>query len=208
MKEEEINEKQSLAIITEMIARTKDRYIGNGNIMLLWGYLTVAVTILVWIMLATTHQPAWNYLWFLIWIVGGIATPIMARSEQKKCGVKNYSDRITSQIWSVVGIMGIVATAICLGFQLIGDVSSWSTMLAFALVVVPLGEIAQGIILKERSLTVGGITGMVIGIFTMCCIAGDVTLYANWYLPMFMAAFIAMFVVPGHIINHKANTVK
>ncbi len=208
MKEEEINEKQSLAIITEMIARTKDRYIGNGNIMLLWGYLTVAVTILVWIMLATTHQPAWNYLWFLIWIVGGIATPIMARSEQKKCGVKNYSDRITSQIWSVVGIMGIVATAMCLGFQLIGDVSSWSTMLAFALVVVPLGEIAQGIILKERSLTVGGITGMVIGIFTMCCIAGDVTLYANWYLPMFMAAFIAMFVVPGHIINHKANTVK
>ena len=208
MKEEEINEKQSLAIITEMIARTKDRYIGNGNIMLLWGYLTVAVTMLVWIMLATTHQPAWNYLWFLIWIVGGIATPIMARSEQKKCGVKNYSDRITSQIWSVVGIMGIVATAICLGFQLIGDVSSWSTMLAFALVVVPLGEIAQGVILKERSLTVGGITGMVIGIFTMCCIAGDVTLYANWYLPMFMAAFIAMFVVPGHIINHKANTVK
>ena len=208
MKEEEINEKQSLAIITEMIARTKDRYIGNGNIMLLWGYLTVAVTILVWIMLATTHQPVWNYLWFLIWIVGGIATPIMARREQKKCGVKNYSDRITSQIWSVVGIMGIVATAMCLGFQLIGDVSSWSTMLAFALVVVPLGEIAQGIILKERSLTVGGITGMVIGIFTMCCIAGDVTLYANWYLPMFMAAFIAMFVVPGHIINHKANTVK
>lgn len=111
MKEEEINEKQSLAIITEMIARTKDRYIGNGNIMLLWGYLTVAVTILVWIMLATTHQPVWNYLWFLIWIVGGIATPIMARREQKKCGVKNYSDRITSQIWSVVGIMGIVATA-------------------------------------------------------------------------------------------------
>lgn len=208
MKEQEINEKQSLGIITEMIARTKDRYIGNGNIMLLWGYLTVAVSILVWVMLAITHQGAWNFLWFLIWIIGGIATPVMARKEQKNGSVKNYSDRITSQIWTVVGIIAIVASIMCLDFQLIGGVCSWAMMLAFALIVVPFAEITQGIILKERSLTAGGIVGMVIGIFTLCCIAGRVPLYVNWYLPMFASAFVAMFVVPGHILNHKAKAEK
>lgn len=205
MEEKEITEKESINIITEMISRTKERYIGDGNIMLMWGYLIVAVTILVWILLATTHHPGWNYLWFLIWVIGGTATPIMARKEQAKFGVKNYSDRVTSQIWSVVGAMAIVATAMCLGFLLLGGKDSWSMMFAYALIIVPFGEIAQGIILKEKSLKTGGIVGMIIGVFTICCIAAKVTLYANWYLPVFMAAFIAMFIIPGHILNRKAH---
>lgn len=208
MEEKKITEQESITIITEMISRTKERYIGDGNIMLMWGYLTVAVTILVWALLSTTHHPAWNWLWFLIWIIGGTATPIMARKQQVEHGVKNYSDRITSQIWSVVGAMGIVSTAMCLGFVLLGGTDCWSMMFAYALIIVPFGEIVQGVILKENSLKIGGIIGMVIGVFTVCCIAGKVTLYANWYLPMFMAAFIAMLIIPGHIINHKAKSNK
>lgn len=205
MEEKEITQQESLDIITEMISRTKDRYIGDGNFMLMWGYLTVAVTILVWVLLSVTHHPAWNWLWFLIWIIGGTATPIMARKEHTDHGVKNYSDRITAQIWSVVGAMAIVSTAMCLGFLLIGGKDSWSMMFAFALIIVPFGEIVQGVILKENSLKVGGIIGMVIGIFTVCCIAGGIILYANWYLPVFMATFIAMFIIPGHILNRKAH---
>lgn len=208
MEEKKITEQESISIITEMISRTKERYIGNGNIMLMWGYLTVTVTILVWALLAATHNQAWNWLWFLIWIIGGTATPIMARKEQAENGVKNYSDRITSQIWSVVGAMAIVATAMCLGFLLIGGKDCWLMMFAYALIIVPFGVIVQGVILKENSLKTGGIIGMVIGIFTVCCIAGRVTLYADWYLPLFMAAFIAMFIIPGHIINHKYKSEK
>lgn len=208
MEEKKLTEQESLSIIAEMISRTRERYIGDGNIMLMWGYLTVAVTILVWVLLTVTHNPAWNWLWFLIWIIGGTATPIMARKEQVERGVKNYSDRITSQIWSIVGAMAIVATAMCLGFLLIGGKDSWSMMFAYALIIVPFGEIVQGVILKENALKAGGIIGMVIGVFTVCCIAGGVTLYANWYLPMFMTAFFAMFIIPGHIINHKAMSRK
>ena len=51
MEEKRMTESESLALITEMISRTKERYIGDGNIMLMWGYLTVIVTALVWIML-------------------------------------------------------------------------------------------------------------------------------------------------------------
>ena len=139
MEERKITQQESISIITEMISRTKDRYIGDGNIMLMWGYLTVTVTALVWVLLAATNHPAWNWLWFLIWIIGGTATPIMARKQQTERGVKSYSDRVTSQIWSVVGAMAIVATAMCLGFLLIGGKDSWSMMFAYALVIVPFG---------------------------------------------------------------------
>lgn len=208
MVEKKLTEQESISIIAEMISRTKDRYLGNGNIMLMWGYLTVTITVLVWVLLSATHHPAWNWLWFLIWIIGGTATPIMARKEQIKRGVKSYSDRITSQIWSVVGAIAIIATAMCLGFFLIGGKDCWSMMFAYALIIVPFGEIVQGVVLREKSLRTGGIAGLTIGIFTVCCIAGGVTLYANWYLPTFMAAFIAMFIIPGHIINHKAKSRK
>ena len=69
MEEKKISEKESLEIITEMISRTKERYIGDGNIMLLWGYLSVGIAALVWIMLVLTRNPMWNWLWFAIGVI-------------------------------------------------------------------------------------------------------------------------------------------
>lgn len=206
MEEKKLTEKESLEVITAMIHRTKERYmLGDGNIMLLWGWLTVGVTALVWILLATLHNPAVNWLWFLIWIVGGIATPVMTRRKQIEKGVKSYSDRLCAGIWSAVGYSGIASTVMCLGFLLFGGVDSWSMMFAFALIIVPFAEIAQGIVIREKSFIAGGGMGLAVGIFTVCCIAGKVTLYADWYLPMFMAAFVCMMIIPGYVLNNKAK---
>lgn len=208
MEDRKLTEKESLEVITSMIARTKERYIGDGNIMLMWGYLIVAVSALIWTLLTFTHNPAWNWLWFLIWIIGGIATPIMARKSQTKHGVKNYSDKITSMIWSAVGFCAIASAAMCLGFLLIKGIDAWAMMFAFALIIVPFAEIAQGIIIKEKSLVAGGAVGLLVGIFTLCCIAGHVALYASWFMPLFIIAFIGMMIIPGHILNIKARNKK
>ena len=205
MEDKKLTEKESLEVITSMIARTKERYIGSGNIMLMWGYLTVTVAALIWTLLLTTHNTVWNWLWYLIWIIGGIATPIMAKKEQREHGVKNYSDTLTSRIWSTVGFCAIASTAICLAFLLVKGIDAWSSMFALALIIVPFGEIAQGIIIKERSLVAGGAIGLLAGLFTMACIAGHVALYATWFMPIFIIAFIAMMIVPGHILNSKAK---
>ncbi len=203
MEEKRITERESLEIITSMIARTKERYVGDGNILLMWGYVTVAVAVLVWIMLVVTRNPAWNWLWFFIGIIGGIATPIMARKQDVSFGVKSYSDKVTSHIWSTVGITAIVATLCCLAFQLVLHICCWRTMLVFALVIVPFAEVAQGIVVKETSLIAGGAVGLCAGIITVCSIVGGVPLNVNWFMPMFIIAFICMMIVPGHIINRK-----
>lgn len=205
MEDKKLTEQESLELITTMIHRTRERYIGDGNIMLMWGYLTVTVAILVWGMLVLTHHQAWNYLWFLIMIVGGILTPVMARKEQSERGMKSYSDRLTSQIWTVIGYTSIAAALMCVAFLLVGGIDSWMMMLGFALTLVPFAEIVQGIVVNEKSMIVGGSIGLLIGIFTECCIAGRVTLYAVWFMPLFILAFAAMFIVPGHVINYKAK---
>lgn len=205
MEERKLTEKESLEVITSMIARTKKRYIGDGRIMLMWGYLTVVITAIIWTLIGVTHNPVWNWLWFLLWIIGGTLTPIMDKKMQQEKGFKNYSDTVTSRIWSTVGFSANVATAICLAFLLVGGIDAWSMMFAIALVIVPFAEIASGIVVKEKSLIIGGAIGLSAGLFTMACIAGHVALYASWFMPLFILVWVVMMIIPGHIINYKAK---
>lgn len=204
MEEKKLTELESISIIAEMISRTKERYIGDGNIMMMWGWLTVAVTCLVWSLLAATLNPAWNWLWFLIPAIGGTLTPIMAKKSERKQGVKTYSDKISSQIWLAVGLIGMIATIVCLGFGFAG-IYAWSLMFVYALIIVPFAEIVQGLIVREKSLVIGGAAGIAVGIFTTGCLISRITLSAYWFLPTFMLAFVCMMIIPGYIINRKAH---
>lgn len=209
MEEKNINEKESIEIIAQMIARTKERYrLGDGNIFLMWGYVTATVAVLIWVLLAITHNPAVNWLWYLIWIIGGIATPIMVKKQEVEKGVKTFTDKIVSRIWSIVGLSAIVCTAVCLGLLLAKGIDAWSAMFIFALIIVPFAEIANGIILNESSYVWGGFIGLMAGIFLTGCIAGDVYMKANWVMPLFIGAFFCMMIIPGHVINYKARKQK
>lgn len=186
-----------------MIERTKQRYVGDGNIMLVWGYTSVAVAVLIWVLLALTGNPAWNWLWFLIWIIGLGGSKLISRNEREKFGVKSYSDKMTSNLWSVVGWTAIVSSLLCFAFMFFLGVNSWLTMMVFALVIVPFAEIAQGIVVNEKTLIAGGAVGLLAGLITICCITGGVGLKASWFMPMFIVVFIAMMIIPGHILNRK-----
>lgn len=205
MEEKKITERESIELITSMINSTKQRYIGNGHIMLMWGYLVVSVSILVWIMTHTTHHTAWNWLWFAIPVTGGIVTPIMARKEKHRQGVTTYSDKITSRLWTLFGLSEIVLTLMCLVLKLAFNVNCWSAMLAYSLIVAAFAETIQGIILKENSLIAGGITGWLIGMVALCCMTGDIVIKANWFMPLFILAFVCMMIIPGHTLNYKAK---
>ncbi len=206
MEEKRINERESIEIITSMIARTKKRYsLGDGNIMLMWGCLTLCISALVWTLLALTHNQAVNWLWFLIWVIGGIATPVMAKKEAISKGVKTYTDKIISRLWTVVGFGAVACTLVCLVLTLFWGIDGWSAMFVFALIIVPFAEIANGIVLNESSCIWGGMLGLSAGIVLTCCIAGKVVLAASWVMPLFIVAFICMMIIPGHVVNYKAK---
>lgn len=205
MEDKKLTEKESLEVIISMIARTKARYLGSGNILLMWGYLAVFSSILVWILLAATRQNVWNWLWFAIPVIGMPLTSIMARREKRTDGVVTYSDKITSHLWSIFGVSEIVLTLICLGFSLFGGIKCWTAMIVYTIIAAPFAEIAQGLIVKEKSLTWGGIVGLAIGMVLVCCVTGKIPLLANWFMPLFILFWVVMMIVPGHIINHKAT---
>ena len=206
MEDKKLTEKESLEVITSMIARTKARYLGSGNILLMWGYLIVLVSVLVWILMATTQRNVWNWVWFAIPVIGISITYIMVRSEEKRDkGVVTYSDKITSRLWTIFGVSEIVLTLLCLGFSVIGGVKCWVAMLVYTPMAAPFAEISQGLIVKEKCLTWGGIVGLAVGMVTVCCVVGGIPLYANWFMPLYILLWVAMLIIPGHIINHKTK---
>lgn len=205
MDDRKLNERESLEVITSMIARTKERYLGSGNILLMWGYLAVLVAVAVWILLVTTHHGYWNWLWFAIPVIGMPVTFIMRRREGRAYGAVTYSDKITSRLWLIFAVSQIVLTLVCLGFAYIGEINCWSALLVYPLLAAPVAEIAQGLIVKEKSLTWGGIVGLAVGMVAVCCVAGSIPLSANWFMPLFILVWVAMMIVPGHILNHKAE---
>ena len=201
-----MTEKESLEIITKMIERTKVRYsLGDGNILLMWGYLTVAVSLLVWGLLWLTRNNACNWCWFLIPLVGGIATSLMAKKKHEAGAAISYSDRIISRLWTAVGLSFLLLTIFCLFFTYALSVDCWVAMLVYCLIVTPAAEMVNGIVLKEASMQWGGAIALVIGLFTLCCVTGGIVLYASWFMPLFIIAFIVMMIIPGHIINRKAS---
>ena len=206
MEEKKIDEKESLAIIAEMIDRTKNRLrIGDGNMLLLWGYTSLAVTALTLSVFIITGHPASNWLWFLIWIIGGSASARICRRRDCDSTVRTYIDNITSGLWSLVGGCAILITAICLIMMLAGGKDCWVAMLVFGLLIVGIAVAIQGFIIKEKSLVAGGSVGILCGSLVMCFAIGGISISIWWAFPLIAVSFLLMLIVPGHILNYKAR---
>lgn len=209
MNEKKMTVNESLELITTMINSTKHRYhLGDGNMFLLWGYVSVAVAIIVIAALLVTRHPASNWLWFLIWIVGGTLSARMTRSRQadETPHPITYVDRLTRNVWTTVGYVCIVSVFTALAFLLVGGRDVWIIMLIFGLGVIGAAVAVQGFILQEKSLIAGGAVGMLGGLIVTCCAVAQINLNILWAMPMIILCFTLMLIVPGHILNHKAKT--
>ncbi len=206
MEEKNINPRESLEIISTMINRTRCRLnLGDGNIMLLWGSISVAVATAIGLLLHFTHNPVYNWLWFLIWIIGGTISPKMSKAKEIEKGAKTYTDTLTAGIWAIVGYSGIICTAVCLGMMLFAGKDIWVLMLIYALLLTGVIEMVQGLIIREKSLIFGGALGALAGLIVTTMTISQTPLYYNIVIPLFVIAFIGMMIIPGMILNYKAK---
>ena len=206
MEEKTLNEKESLEIITRMIQETKNKLeVGDGNMLLLWGYVSVCTAILVYALLLWVQTPQVNWLWFLIPLIGYGVTQ---KQKRKETGVKSHSssyvDKISAGIWKNVSIIACLFGTICMAFMFCGY-NCWVLMFAYAFIIIGFGSIAQGVIIREQSLTFGGLFSIAAGGIVASCAICDIPIYITWAIPLYILCFILMMIIPGHIINRKAK---
>lgn len=204
MEERRLTEKESLALIAEMIQNTKNRIqVGDGNHMLIWGYVSVAVAIIVYSILMLTAEPLWNWLWFLIPVIGYPLLFVEKRRQKSVPTAKTYVDKVSAGIWRIVGALAVVGMLLCVVFMFSGY-NCWIIMMIYAFVVVGFGIAVQGIVIYEKSLVAGGMFSIIAGSVVTCCAICRIPLTVDWVLPLYIVAFVLMLIVPGHIINRKA----
>ena len=203
MEDKKLNEKESLALITQMINSSKENMeIGQGNIMLIYGYFTTVLSIVLFVLISLTHNFIWSWGWMLMFVIW----PIMSyRQRQRPPKVVTYTDKVISQVWQVMGWMFIVT------FLTIGIIEfsfaryiDFILMLPLSLIYCGIGVSITGIIIQERWMTYTPQIAFIIAIYmlTMLMIGEKAT--TLWYL-YFGLSFVFMMIIPGHIVNNKAQ---
>lgn len=155
VEKEDLNERESLELITRMIQNTKCRMAENAGMpFLLWGYMTVAVSLLVWFMLKQTGNADWNYLWFLLPLVAFPGTLWSGRKRKKM--VRTYVDRIIGYVWTVFGLSAFLLSCVA--------VFGWDIPILFTiLLLMGMGTALTGLIVGMKGRCIGSI--VVVGLF-------------------------------------------
>lgn len=182
----------SLALISRMIENTRNRMVRNaGRPFLIWGYSTVAVTIAVWIAVWQTQDPGWNILWAALPVLGGLLM-WLTRQKSDEGRVYTFVDRVIGHIWLVTGLSAWFVSALTL-FS-----ATRMPILFIILLMMGIGTTTTCRIIRFTPGVVGGFIGIVLAPVTLAVTGG-------WVPALFIAGFVAMMVVPGHILNYKSN---
>ncbi len=185
------NEEESMALIAEMIRNTQRKMErGAGTPMLVWGYATVLATLAVWTGIKLTNDYRVQFLWFLIPVIG---LPWMLFQQRRPPEVRTYVDKVVSYIWIVMGWSGFIIS--CLSF--LGAIRT--TILFIITLMMGQGSVLTGLVTRFRPLTIGGIIALLLS-FALLYLT-DIDLH----LLTFALAFVAMGIIPGHILNRRAK---
>lgn len=191
MEDKQLNEKESLELIAKMIQNTRQKLKkGSGLPFLIWGYVTIATSLLVWYLLETFHDYRAQYLWFLILIVGGLATWIMRRKHES--GVRTYIDKVLGDVWMVVGFAGFLISVTAIFY--------WQLPILFLIVLLMgCGTAITGLVIRFKPIAISGFAGLFL---SMAC------LFVPGYnqILAFAAVFLVMMVIPGHILYAKGRS--
>ncbi len=190
MEDKILNEKDSLELISKMIQNTQLKLeSGKGKPFLIFGYITVIVSIAVYVLISITNNENSNLLWYAIPVLGSVSMYLFGRSEKKYS--KTYIDRIINNVWAVIG------TAMIL--------TSFSAFFVYNLPIVSLMLLLSGIaatltgfIIKYPAIIICGILGAL-----SCILPFIIKGYAQALI--FAFAIFIMMVVPGHILQYKGR---
>lgn len=192
MNEQQITNQESLDLIARMLRNTQERFErGAGTPFLIFGYLTLAVSIALWILLKNTGDDRWNFLWFAVPVIGGLCMLLFVARQPKRT-VTTFIDRAISQVWYVIGGCCLLVSLYTFLFQ-----HSFPTVLVVMLLMFA-GEAITGAILKLRYVQIMGIIGILLS-FCVPFLGGFNQLLG------FAAMTLVVMVIPGHIMNAQAR---
>jgi len=199
MEEKNLTEKESLALIANMIQSTQ-RSIENtsGKHFLVWGYLTTIVTLAVWWTVKETGNPMWQWLFMLIPLIGVLWLFSQIKKEKKEKTPQNFVGKVIGYIWMTFGTsMGLTSFMAGLLYSL-GFVPTSIPVLFMVVLLAGMGTALTGMVARYKVFIISGVLGILLSVVCLFVRGIDGMLVCS-------LAFILIMIIPGHIINYKQS---
>ena len=175
MEDKELNEQESLKLITQMIQNTKFKMVKNaGTPFLVWGYMTVVTSLLV---------------------LGYLFSFILVRKQRKLA--KSYGDKVLNEMWQ---IMGLLCIAIVLGATF---TNHYEIILPICAILISLSSIITGSIIRYTLFSGFPAFGIALGLNMLFSILDKTSSYLS--LLEFVLVIVFALIIPGHILNYCAR---
>lgn len=192
MRTDELTPDQSIAIIRDMISKTRENLEDRGSKdLLIFGYTSFFVTAIVYVLLIYTQNPIFTWGWWAIPVVGYPISYLTNRGRPKTGRVKTYIDSTIWRIWRVVGI-GCMVVPFILFLDVTGPI-----ILPIEAMLLSIGVTLTGLTINFKVITAAGI---IAGVISLLLFAFPSFAYQ---VPLFGSLFVVAMIIPGHVLNCK-----
>lgn len=184
----ELNPKESLELIAETIAKTKENFKYQSFYYLIWGWLVAGASLSQYVLINFTEFEM-NYLpWPILMSLGAIITIIYSIRLGRVSQTETYLGNFIKNLWIVLGISFIFMLFISIKLEF------WPA--PGVLLLAGIGTMVSGLTMKFKPLIFGGI---IFAVFTI------VTLYFRGPEQLILNAIAIIFgyLIPGYLLKYS-----
>lgn len=187
MEEKNINPAESLAIIQEMVEKTKQHYSDDSFYFILWGWLTFAAALSHYLLLPIVHEAS-----ALVWLLmplGGIISMVYGRKQSREQKVKTHLETHIGYLWKALGL-GMLVLVLSTVLKQNG------TLLPVFILLYAIGTFTTGCLIEFKPLIIGGTVCFALSLLSFF-------LKENEQLLMIAMAVLISYLIPGHALKIK-----
>lgn len=190
MENQEINTEKNLALISEMIASTRNKISEDGFHVIFWGILLVACCIVQFVMIRFMNMAnESNFVWTVLPILGVPFSVWYGKRQGNKRQVKTFVDEFYKYIWIGFGVSIFCVIYLSIAYK--------HSPTSFIMILMGFAVFVAGVVLKFKPLVYGAI---------VFWISSFIYFYANDYGPqllVFAISIILGYIVPGILLRKQ-----
>ncbi|TNE30437.1 MAG: hypothetical protein EP346_03700 [Bacteroidetes bacterium] len=190
--EKVLDHEGSLAVIHEMIQKTRRNITEGSFYYLVWGWLTLAAASTQYILLTVANSEWHAIVWPVMGVVGGIASAIYGRKSSARKGHTTFVDKSMGYVWIAFGAMMALAL-------IIGGTQSWRVGYSIIIALYGMGTFVSGGLLRFKPLIYGGVASWVISAFAL--LAEEWTQEFPNMIVLLVVSIIVSYLIPGYALK-------
>lgn len=193
-----MNEQESLAVIKDMISRSRTNFKEQSFYYLLWGWLVVGSVLTQAILFNSGSAYHW-VVWPIMGFSGGIISGIYGKKQGEKAGYSTHIDRAMLFVW--VGFVIYLVLVLLMSFTGVFGPKGWNISFVLIMGLYGLGTFISGGLLKFKPLIFGGVASFVLVALT----AFIPSLVANFNgaLIMLAVSIVVSYLIPGYMLKRS-----